>query len=153
MRGKEKERRKSWEEAGGSLTKYEPPLSHHPTQFGNTGDQLLEFKQQMTKGLADATSSQVSSRLNMLDYENEVLRKREEERKLKERSRASGAGGMRGRARGRDEIHKNPTADQAESDMKEVRANSFLHSLLATNLFRAAVLGSHRAAPGPAVHE
>ena len=96
-----------------------PPST--PTQFGNTGDQLLLFKQQMTKGLADVTSSQVSSRLNMLDYENEVLRKREEERKLKERSRASGAGVVRGRGRGRDEIHKNPTAEQAESDMKEVR--------------------------------
>lgn len=85
-------------------------------EFGRTGDQLLDFKQQMTKGLADASTSQVSSRLNMLDYENEILRKREEERKDKERRKARG---VEGRGGGRDEIHKNPTAEQAESDMKE----------------------------------
>ena len=65
-------------------------------EFGRTGDQLLDFKQQMTKGLADASTSQVSSRLNMLDYENEILRKREEERKDKERRKARGVEGRGG---------------------------------------------------------
>jgi len=59
-------------------------------EFGRTGDQLLDFKQQMTKGLADASTSQVSSRLNMLDYENEILRKREEEGLEGRRTRREG---------------------------------------------------------------
>ena len=89
--------------------------------FSKTGGELVEFKRQLNDGLRQATNSQVSSRLNVLEYENELIKQRQREKKEKKEKENSMIR-LRGVNESQDfagETESKEIANQAENDMKE----------------------------------
>ncbi|GMH89864.1 hypothetical protein TL16_g11586, partial [Triparma laevis f. inornata] len=68
--------------------------------FARTGSELYQFKKAMGEGLREDSIRQLNSRMNLVDYENEMIRKRQAEKDKENRRRSLGDGGGGGKKKG-----------------------------------------------------